>query len=272
MQITVRTARSRQRSCPDPPTSSGPIYAETCSVAREVSGTPAEPKWTVHGLEVFVLTTSQVASVSIAGGVRVPTVAGTTLPDRLRAAALWRPGEEFVPGFDKHCPAVAAFDISGATIPSQDGAEVPLRDSPLPTTTWERPGRPPRGPCEMQASRLPPNTTARGGMVVRKIVPVRKVLARGFLSCDSTSYVRPEGGFITAAILLDAAKPGAAPPPLPGMHAFAKHPGIFLAPSSERTILARRIAHAWLVVSEETPEGLAAPLALLEHLRAHIEI
>lgn len=265
MQVTTRTvtATSTQtsRACPSPSTSTSPIYAETCD-----DGSKEE------GPVVFLLTTSEVASVSIEGGARVPTATNPTLPDGLRAATLQRAGDERVPGLQRHCPAVAAFDASGATIPMQgDGAGIPMT-SELPTTIWEHPGRPPRHPCNLDATRLRRGTVAWDGTVARRITPVRGLVGHALLSCADTIYVHQGGEYITAAILLDAADPGRTPPPLPGMRALAGHPGIFLAPSSEGTILGRRIPHAWLVASEETPQGLAVPLALLEHLRATIQL
>lgn len=262
MQTTTRTVTPTStqvsRGCRTASTSSGPIYVESCDSGEE-------------GLVVFVLTTSQVASVSIEGGARVLTATNATLPDGLRAAALQRPSRERVPDFSRHCPAVAAFDASGTTIP-QIPAKGAAMDSELQTTIWEYPGQPPRGPCELHATRLRRGTRPWSGMVVRRVRPARGLLGRAFLSCASTFYVHRGGEDITAAILLDAANPGAAPAPLPGMQALAGHPGIFLAPSSKRTIVARRVAHAWLVASEETPEGLAVPLALLKHLRASIQL
>ena len=261
MLATIRTVSHRSRFCLSPSTSTGPIYAEICD-----DGSNEE------GPVVFVLTTSEVASVSIENGARVPTATNATLPDELRGATLRRAGDERVPGLERNCPAVTAFDASGVTIPVQgDAAGTPMT-SKLPTTIWEPPRHSPRHPCNLDATRLRRGTVVSEGTVVRRITPVHGLVGRALLSCAETVYVHPGGEYIKAAILLDAADPGHAPPPLPGMRPLAGHPGIFLAPSSEGTILGRRISHAWLVVSEETPEGLAVPLALLEHLRAKIQL
>ncbi len=101
---------------------------------------------------------------------------------------------------------------------------------------------------------------------------MRDLLGRALLSCADTTYIHRGGQYTTAAILLDARTPGVTPPPLLGMGALAGHPGIYVAPSSEGTILARRVVHAWLVATEQSREGSAVPLALLEHLRDRIQL
>jgi hypothetical protein len=265
METTIRTVTATStriaRTCPSPPTSTGSIYAESCGPGVERTSA------------VFLLTTNEVASVSIAGGERVPTATNPTLPDGLRAAALQGPSGELKPALAEPCPSVTAFDASGAALSTQGSVGGTPLASRLDSTAWEHPGHPPSGPCELRATQLRRGTVAWGGKVARRVAPVRRLLGRAFLSCDDTLYVHGGGEYITAAILLDAAHPGTTPAPLPGMRPLAKHPGIFLAPSSERMMMvARRIPHAWLVATEETPEGLAGPRALLEHLRARIEL
>lgn len=265
MQTTVRTVRATSTrissACASTPTSAGPIYAESCDSGGE------EPP------QVFLLTTGGVASVSIEGGAHVPTGTSATFPAGVRAAALQRPGDDrLIFGFEEHCPGAMAFDASGAVIdPRRSGAPAPMA-AQVPVKRWEYPGHPPPGPCELDATQLRLGTRAWSGVVVRRIRTVRRLVGHAFLSCADTFYVHRGGEDITAAILLDAADPGATPPPLPGMLPYAGHPGVFLASSSEGTILARRVAHAWLVVSEEEPEGLAVPLALLENLRARVQL
>jgi hypothetical protein len=57
------------------------------------------------------------------------------------------------------------------------------------------------------------------------------------------------------------------------MKAVAGHPGIFQAEGAagEGQMLARRVAHAWLVV-EESGSIIEQRLALLEHLRAVVDV
>jgi hypothetical protein len=53
-----------------------------------------------------------------------------------------------------------------------------------------------------------------------------------------------------AAVLVDAAHPGAEPGPLPGMSGIPGHPGVYRAPAAEGEALARRVRDGWLVVAK----------------------
>ena len=107
--VVTPTSERRSSGCQPPPrTSSGAIYAETCSFSRE------------EGPVVSVLTRSEVAWVSIEGGPRIPTAGNPTLPEGLRAASLQRSSPEPGP-FVKHCPAVAAYGAGGDMISMRSG-------------------------------------------------------------------------------------------------------------------------------------------------------
>jgi len=261
--VTATGSRS-SRACPDPPTSTGPIFAETCN------GDGRE-----KGAIVFVLTQGDVASVSIAGGARIPTTTNSTLPDGLRAASLEAP--EYTAKFDffRHCPAVSAFDGSGNAIRTQAKRGFPLRVR-LHSRRWEHPKHPPVGACELDATKLRLGTVAWSGAMATGIRSVSRLLGQAFLSCASTEYIHSGGRYISAAILLDALHPGATPPPLPEMTPLAGHPGVFEVPGSEVGLtgwmVARRIEGAWLVVTEETPEGRVVPVELLENLQATVHL
>jgi hypothetical protein len=87
----------------------------------------------------------------------------------------------------------------------------------------------------------------------------------------------PGGGEtdLTAAVLLDAAHPGATPARLPDMKPLPGHAAIFEAPCSVGVMVARRIAGAWLVVEEGGEDATSdwqQPLRLLEHLRATVHL
>jgi hypothetical protein len=257
--VTATETRS-SRACPTPSTSTGPIFAESCDGGyRE--------KLAI----VFVLTQGEVASVSIAGGARIPTTTNSTLRAGLRAAFLELP--EYTPrlAFFRHCPAVTAYEASGKTIqtPAKRGSQLSVR---LPRKTWAHPQHPPRSVCELTATKLRRGTVAWEGFVAAKLRPVPGLLGQAFISCASTVYIHSQRHYITAAILLDASHPGATPAPLPGMKPLPQHPGIFEAPSSEGQIVARRVPGAWLLATEETPRGLAVPVELLENLRATIHL
>ncbi len=257
--VTGNSTRS-SRACPATTTTMGPIFAVTCDDGSE------------EGAFVFLLTRPEVASVSIAGGARVPTTTNATLPDGLRAAALQAPEYPFQLRFSTHCPEVTPFDANGAAIPTQSEPGVPLA-SRLPHATWAHPQSQPRGVCRLDAPHLRLGTVAWEGAVAAAIRPVHRLLGHALVSCANTVYLHSEGEYVTAAVLLDASRPGAAPPALPGIKPFGGHPGIFQASSSGGPVLARRIPGAWLVTTTSESFGdLAMPLETLEHLRVAIHM
>ena len=260
-RIVTGDVTDSSRACPEPPTSTGPVFAEVC----EGSGGG------VNGAIVFVLTQSDVASVSIAGGKRIPTTTNSTLPEGLRAASLRAPEYVPKPDFFRQCPAVMPFDAGGKAIAKQTKRGVPLA-ARLPRRTWAHPEPLPRGVCELAATGLPLGTVAWEGAVATRVTPVPRLPGRALLSCAHIVYAHSGGRYVSAAVLLDASHPGTPPPPLPGMKPLAGHPGVFEAQSSEGRIAARRIPGAWLAVTEETPTGQAVPLELLGHLRATIHL
>jgi hypothetical protein len=260
-ETVTATETERGRACLEPPTSTGPVLAEEC-----------DGRIGKKGAIVFVLTQSEVASVSIAGGAQIPTTTNSTLPDGLRSVSLQAP--EYMPKrafFERHCPAVSAFDESGNAIATNAERGFPLATR-LPRRTWAHPERLPRGVCELTATKLRRGTVAWEGAVATRLRRVPGLLGQALLSCASTVYIHSGGHYITAAVLLDASHPGATPPPLPGMKALPQHPGIFEAPSSEGQVVARRIPGAWLLATEETPSGLAVPVELLDNMRATIHL
>ena len=257
-RIVTATSTVSSRACPFPPTSTGPIFAQTCNGGRE-------------GLFVFVLTTSAVASVSIAGGTRVPTNTNSTLPNGLREASLMTSDVSSRSVDSKHCPAVTPFDADGKALREHGQRGVPLM-AQSPRRYWEHPEHPPRGACRLAATQLSPGTVEWEGAVATRIKTVPRLLGRALLSCASMETVHSGGHYICTAILLNASYPGATPPPLPGIKPLAGHPGIFEAPSAEGQAVARRISGAWLIATEETPSGLAATVELLEHLQAAIRL
>ncbi len=257
-RIVTGNVTSSSRACPEPPTSTGSIFAEECEDGED-------------GAIVFVLTQRDVASVSIAGSRRIPTTTNATLPDGLRAASLQAPEYEPKLSYLRHCPTIVAFDASGNAIASPARHGIPLA-ARLPRRTWAHPERLPQGVCELTATRLRLGTVAWEGAVVTRITAVPRLLGRALLSCARTVYIHSGGHYVSAAALLDASHPGTPPPPLPGMKPLAGHLGVFEAQSSEGRMVARRIPGAWLVATEETPIGLAVPVELLEHLRVTIHL
>jgi hypothetical protein len=257
--VTGNSIRS-SRVCPAATATTGPVFAETCADGRE------------EGAFVFLLTQPDVASISIAGGARIPTAANATLPDGLRAAALQAPEYPFQLRFSTHCPEVTPFDAAGAAIPTQSLAGVPL-GARLPRATWAHPQRPPRGVCRLGATRLRLGTVAWEGAVASAIRPIHRLLGHALVSCADTVYIHRVGEYVTAAVLLNASRPGNAPPALPDTTPLAGHPGIFQAASSEGPVLARRIPGAWvLTTTEETGGDPGMPLEILKRTRVTIRL
>lgn len=252
-------------------TSTGPIFAEHGCDESETA------------IHLYALTTSEVAAVSVFGGTPIPTTTNTTLPDGLRAAAVEVLRHDGRPSIGVHCPRMTPLDADGKPIRDTGKRAPRLRFATrLPgTKEWDRgvpgehPGwntrRPAHGACELRATRLPRETSARWGSVATVIRPEEGLVGQALMSCVDITYFYLEEHALTAAVLLNASHPGATPPPLPGMKSLAGHPGIFEAPDSQE-MAARRIHGAWLVVQENDGIGLSVPVELLESLRATIRL
>jgi hypothetical protein len=247
-------------------TSTGPIFDEAgCAESK-------------RAIEIYVLTTSEVAAVSVYGGAPIPTTTNSTLPDGLRAAAvevIRRNGHPSIVGGGALCPRLTPLDARGRPVRRTSGPGRPQAVGLPGTLHWEEPARPSRGECGLTVARLPKKTMPVEGNVatrIRQLKPYRGLIGQAFLSCVDTVYVYEEQHHLTAAVLLNAARPGATPPPLPGMQPLAGHPGILEAPGSAGEIAARRIHGAWIVVQEEDRIGLRVPVELLEDLHATVHL
>ncbi len=241
-------------------TSTGPIFAQ---------GGCQENKTRI---DIYALTTSEVAAVSVAGGMPIATTINSTLPEGLRAAAVEVLRHNGQSGVQLHCPRLTPLDTQGKPI-SRKGEPGRPQAFKLPgTLQWEAPARPPSGACDLTATQLPRETVAYKGDVATQIRPYRGLLGGALLSCVSTVYVYHEEHHLTAAMLLNASHPGATPPPLPGMQPLAGHSGIFEAQGASGRMAARRVPGAWLVVEEEDGIGLRLPVELLDDLRATIHL
>lgn len=243
-------------SCGGVRTSTGPIFGETCYGNVTAN--------------VLVLTRGDVAAITVAGGTSISTESNPVLPAGLRAAAIevlgYRIADRLTPAGDpwSPCPRVTPLDAHGKPLDGQGRSGLPLAFR-LPRRHWERPARPPRGVCQLTTTRLPRETVAAEGIVAIRARPFRKLLGHAFISCAETTYIYRNEHHLPAAVLLDAARPGAVPSGLPGMTPLAGHPSVFEAPPDR---FARRIRGAWLVVQEEDNIGSSAPVELLEHLHA----
>ena len=94
-----------------------------------------------------------------------------------------------------------------------------------------------------------------------------QLVGRAFFSCIDTEYYL-RGWPLDAAILLDAAKPGATPAAIPGLtpvkgeHAYFNGPGDF-----KGELIATRYGNAWLIVAGGS--GLAQRVHVLRASHAH---
>lgn len=262
-----RTATTGSSGCGEATTTSaGPIFDEAGCAESETA------------IQVYALTTSEVAAVSVYGGPPIPTTTNSTLPGGLRAAAvevIRHDGKPNIEGGGALCPRLTPLDAQGRPV-GRAGGSGKSQVIGLPGNLhWEVPGRPSKGDCGLAVARLPGKTMAVEGNVatrVGQLRPYRGLLGRAFLSCIDTIYVYHREHHLTAAVLLNESHPGGTPPPLPGMKPLAGHPGIFEAPGSSGRKVARRVPGAWLVVEEEDRIGLRAPVELLEHLHATLHL
>ncbi len=239
-------------------TSRGPIFANGGCEQDEMR------------IDVYALVTSKVAAVSVAGGAPVLTRTNSTLPDGLRTAAVEVLRRDGRPNISRGCPRITPLDAYGRPIDVRGKPGRPQAFKLPGAREWEAPVRPPAGACKFIAATLPGDLTAYEGAVTTRIRPYRG-LGRALVSCVDTVYVHHGEDQFTAAVLLNASRPGETPPPLPGMKPLAGRRGIFEAPGCDNERAARRVPGAWLVV-EEAGGGLRVPVEILEHLRATIHL
>lgn len=211
---------------------------------------------------IVVLTTPQVAAVR-AGGRRVVTIAPAGLPYGLRAArillplAVKRSAHGRLTFRTPPQPALAALGLSGQAIAS---AQVRPRA--------QRPALSARGRCLLSAPALP-GLSERWSHVAGAIAPYPgAIVGRAFFSCIDTEYYL-HGWPLDAAILLDAAHPGAVPAAIPGLSAVSAEPGYFNGPGDFKgPLTATRRGDAWVLIAGGS--GLAQRLELLRHLDATV--
>ncbi len=207
-----------------------------------------------------VVTTKEVADVSVDGGAPIPTRAQPRLPDELRAVLLEASGssKSFSP------PELGARDASGHPLPA------PLRhhreQAELEAFGWHSPGRPTHGPCEISVAHVT-GLTAQWGAAIKAIRPVEGLLGKPFLGCTDTEYYLHDWP-LDVGVVLDATDPGTEPAPLPQMKPVSGRPGYYGAPGNQASILGRRLKGAWLLV--EGGKDLQQRLTVLGHARAAI--
>jgi hypothetical protein len=245
-------------SCSALPTSTRPLFEETYFGGR----TPTES-------EFVALADPQVSSVRLASG-RVVRTIGVALPYGLKAVAVplavRRPRSgALLPS--NPLPRATALDAAGHPV-----AEGPLTNESLPNRSWQRPRQQAKGACELTASGVN-GLTAAWGHVATVIHPVsHAIIGRGFVSCVDTEYYLGRWA-LRAALLLDAARPGALPAAIPGLAPIKGAHGLYGGEMHfQGFALAKRWSNAWIVVAGGGPTrgARAARERLLSHLTASI--
>jgi hypothetical protein len=232
--------------------------ASTPLAYRISSGGAKSRKWSV-----VALVDPQVAALLVNGHERVRTLALPGLPYGLRAAQIVFPVRvgrtahgrpTFVAPRE---PTLVALNAQGhrlgGALGSGSGASVQLAG---------------HGPCALSAAGLS-GLTPEWSHIASAIAPFPgAIVGRAFFSCIDTEYDL-HGSPLDAAILLDAAHPGVAPAPIPGLVPVNAHAGYFNGPGDFKgELTAVRRGNAWLVVAGG--RGLAQRIEVLGHLRAGV--
>lgn len=220
-----------------------------------------------HREALFVLSTPQVADLLVNGRTRVPTYSLAGMPYGLRAARIVRrlapevrsrrlSPHSFTPPAE---PTLVALNAAGRPIP--EGEEGRLEERPVVAG---------HGPCALHADGLP-GLAPQWSHVASAIQPFPgRVVGRAFFSCIDVEYYLRHWP-LDAAILLDAAHPGAAPAPIPGLLPVRGDSGYFNGPGDfQGALTATRRGDAWLVVAGGS--GLAQRLEVLRHLDPAINL
>jgi hypothetical protein len=261
----LRNATAPRSPCAVAEAFDGPILVEGCNASSPTT------------VEVYALTLKSVPEVSLGARRSIPTRVEPGLPRGLRAAfAELRYSSQ--PDLTQ-CPRFTARDASGAPIVSARAPRGPLGVLARGVVQWRRrapdQGHLPNGVCEVGPVDVA-ELSATSGAVMKQVRPVQGLFGHAFASCASTEYVSGNGLSLTAAVLLDASKPGSAPGLLPGMRPIPGNPGIYRSPGPGAELVARRVRGAWLVV-QEAGTGLAEAVRLLQqlhvngsHIRAHL--
>ena len=215
---------------------------------------------------IVVLSTPRVAAVEVNGRRRVATVAPAGLPYGLRVARIVIPlprraGSLGVKSSftSLRSPKLAALNARGQVIP-----DTVVRE---PAGIVNRSGR---GPCALHAAGVP-GLAAQWSHLAGAIRPFPgKLVGRAFFSCIDTEYYLRHWP-IDAAILLDAAHPGAQPAAIPGLTPVPGARGYFNGPGDFKgELTATRVGRTWLVVAGGS--GLLQRLDVLRHLTPTVKL
>jgi hypothetical protein len=250
--LTLRVA-AEGGGCPATGAGS-PIVAETWHSGAETVG--------------LDLTSGEVAAVSFDGGAPLPTRAERVLPDHLRAVAWAMPGETpESAGFPP--PDPTPLDKQGHALQQTSyGVSRSIGGRGLlfevPNNKIGDAADPPPGPCVIKATHLS-RLVVQGAYAISTVKAYSGLIGEAFLACIHTKYALA-GWPMGASVLIDAARPGLAPPRLPLMKAVPGRADVFEEPGQLGSQVARRVQGGWLVVWGGKTQ--AQRLTLLAHLRA----
>jgi hypothetical protein len=250
--IRMTAATQSEGGCPVTPIQGHPIFDE------EWSGSAPPPV-----LQALVITSDQVAAVSLGGGPSVATRTEPTLPDGFRVALVEFSGKLSARAGMRFTP----LDANGQPIP-QSEPRFNAAGYQLITQSWRRPEHAPRGVCQITSDGLP-GLTAQSGNVVPHLQAFKDLVGRPFMSCASTDYSLHNRS-LEAGVILDATHPGSIPAPLPNMKPVPGHTGVFQAQGPNSEMVAQRIHRAWLLLEGGT--GLQQRVTVLKHLHAKIRL
>lgn len=246
-----------------------PGAGASCCVAPVRGNRPSAETYETraHTERLAFLAGPEVRGVLIAGRERLPVRTLARLPFGLRYDAVQFPHGRA--GAVRPQAALATLLATGAN-GSVLAAEAPARHSDA-VRWFKRPAAAPPGPCELHARGLG-GLVPEWGQVASALEPLRgRIIGRAFYSCIDIVYYL-HGWPLRAAILLDAARPGAPPAAIPGMRPDARAAGVLEGPGppGEGGMLARRVGNAWLVVADGS--GGAQRLRLLRALEARVRL
>jgi hypothetical protein len=236
--------------CLTPRVQSGPIVTTTWS---SVTGR--------REMLLLILTTARVMEVESAG-VRLPTKATATIPDRLRIAVIRvaRPKQPY------YLPPVVAFDAQGDRLATPRGhtSEVLLKSVDVRQKGWKGSSVAVAGSCSVEPAA---GVMALYGAMATRLPSTKLQVSGGFLTCADGEYIY-KGHYLRAAVLVDTEHPGRTPSALPGM--ASRGGGLLEAPGVSGPMFARRVPRGWLVASNTSDASLAR--GFLASLRAAVSM
>jgi hypothetical protein len=161
-------------------------------------------------------------------------------------------------------PTLDPLDAQGRRIAQR------VRRQPVASVAPLAPGDAGRPPCTLRAQGLA-GSVAQWSHVAGAVRPYPGALVgRAYVSCVDVEYSLDHWP-LDAAILLDAAHPGARPAAIPGLNSVVGEPAYSNGKGDFKgEVTATRVPHAWLVVAGGRSMGQR--IALLRHLVATVAL